>query len=431
VSLLRQVGEAAGKEEEEEFGVRWEEAFKKEKPAPGVDPEEVKAWLAAEAAKTEASFAAKLDAATARLAKPKAKAEKVKAALEAGDSTSLLDCPLDFPKELIGAVAAPAPKAQPEPKAETWPEAPLPPAGATELERLTYPRGLLGHVVQYIVDTDRLPDRQMALAGAMVACHKALDRKILGPGEISVILFLALLAETGAGKNHILNCIRILLRAMGVENAIAGTGIASKQSIDEILEGPLGKPQLGLPSALITIDEYGSFLTRISSKGMGGNITEIPAKLQTLWGWHPQVEYLGDIKVGKAEERVPVYGPAFSIFGVSTDRSFFRAVKEKQVSGGFVNRHFVINAGRGQPIARAPPRPPPSRSGGSLSPPTFPKSVLPSRTRTARCQWSKTGKSGPALMRLPCGRQRFTLSFVGGTPLNLMTWNGVSPSLAP
>jgi hypothetical protein len=261
--------------------------------------------------------------------------EKVKAIVEAGGSTSLLDYPLDFPTELIG-VAAPKPK----PQSEKWPEAPLPPPGATELERLAYPRGLLGHVVQYIVDTDRLPDRQMALAGAMVACHKALERKILGPGEISVILFLALLAETGAGKNHILNCIRILLRAMGVENAIAGTGIASKQSIDEILEGPPGKPQLGQPSALITIDEYGSFLTRISSKGMTGNISEIPAKLQTLWGWHPQAEYLGDIKVGKAEERVPVYGPAFSIFGVSTDRSFFRALKEKQVSGGFVNRHF-------------------------------------------------------------------------------------------
>jgi hypothetical protein len=235
------------------------------------------------------------------------------------------------------AEAAPEPKVAPS---RAWPDAPSAPADATAYERLLYPRGLLGHVVQYILDTDRRPDRPIALAAALVACHKALDRKILGPGDISVILFLILIGESGVGKQHAINCIRVILRAMGLESAIAGGGIASVQSIEEVLEGKKGEE--GRPSALIIYDEYGSsFLSRIL--GQSGNVAEIPSTLQSLWGWSPKMEWQGSIKVGK--EVKTVHGPAFSIFGISTEYAFFNAIKKKQISGGFVNRHLMIKAG--------------------------------------------------------------------------------------
>jgi hypothetical protein len=249
-------------------------------------------------------------------------------------------------------VAAPTARVETAPEAKVaavpvspWPDAPEPLAGASALERLTYPRGLLGHAVQYIYDTSALPDRTMALVGAVCALAKALDRKVLGPTGNSVILFILLIAETGAGKQHIINCIRMLLRAMGLEGAIVASGIASVQSIEEILEGKKGTE--GKPSALVVIDEYGSFLSRISSKGQTGNVSEIPSTLQTLWGWPPQLEWQGSIKVGK--DVVTVHGPAFSIFGTSTERAYFTALKRKEVSSGFVNRHLLLNAGRGAP----------------------------------------------------------------------------------
>lgn len=107
----------------------------------------------------------------------------------------------------------PVPTAKVAP-AQPWPDAPSAPADATAFERLLYPRGLLGHVVQYIYETDGLPDRVMALVGALCILTKALDRKVLGPLGNSVVLFILLIAETGAGKQHTMNCIRILLRAM-------------------------------------------------------------------------------------------------------------------------------------------------------------------------------------------------------------------------
>ncbi|MGA8698022.1 MAG: hypothetical protein WB689_30155, partial [Xanthobacteraceae bacterium] len=115
-----------------------------------------------------------------------------------------------------------------------WPDAPEPPIGA---DRLTYPRGLLGHVVEYIYSTAQLPDRFMALAGALSACGKCLDRKVLGPTGNSTILYILLIAETGSGKQHIINCIRMILRAASMEETIVASGIASVQAIEEILEG--------------------------------------------------------------------------------------------------------------------------------------------------------------------------------------------------
>jgi hypothetical protein len=57
------------------------------------------------------------------------------------------------------------------------------------------------------------------------------------------------------------------------------------------------------------------------------------------------MEWIGSIKVGK--ENSVVYGPAFAIFGSSTERQFFLSLKKKEVANGFVNRHLLFNAGRG------------------------------------------------------------------------------------
>jgi hypothetical protein len=249
----------------------------------------------------------------------------------------LKELPTEEPKQ-----AAP----KPEPKVERLlfdiPPAPLPPPDATEAEALTYPRGLVGHIVQYMVDTAELPDRSMALCGALLVCALAIARKVLGPNNNAVALLTILIAESGAGKQHIINCIKLLLRAIGMPDVCVGSSIASIQSIEEVLQGK--PPNLeGKPTALILNDEYGSFLNRISTQT--GNVSEIPSTLQTLWGWPPQLEWEGAIKTGK--DNTKVWGPAFMIFGSSTERAFFTALKSKEVASGFVNRHLLFNAGRG------------------------------------------------------------------------------------
>jgi hypothetical protein len=235
------------------------------------------------------------------------------------------------------------PVEEPGYSADVFRPAPLPPETATKLEALTYPRGLVGHVMEYMLDTNALPDRWMALAGALSVCGKCLDRKVLGPRENSIVLFILILAESGAGKNHILNCIKTILEAVGLIDNFIGTGIASMQSVEQVLEGMAGEN--AKPSVLVEIDEYGSFLNRISTKSQSGNVSEIPAILCSLWGHSPQAMWKGSIKMHK--KMVEVHGPAFGLFGTSTEPVLYKALKSRQISGGFVSRHLIINAGRG------------------------------------------------------------------------------------
>jgi hypothetical protein len=226
---------------------------------------------------------------------------------------------------------------------EEWPEAPLPPADAQGFERLLYPRGLLGHAVQFVMDTAPLPDRKLALAVALSACAKGIDRKVIGPSDNSTVLFNLVIAETGAGKHHGISCSRALLRAMGIENSIVASGLASVQAVEEIIEGT--KVQDPNPNALVVVDEVGSWLTRILSKSQGGNVSEIPGILQTLWGQPLEDAWIGTKKVGK--EMKTFFAVAFSIIGFSTEKMFFRALEDRLVSSGFVNRMLMFNVGRG------------------------------------------------------------------------------------
>jgi hypothetical protein len=224
--------------------------------------------------------------------------------------------------------------------------APLPPPGTSKIDALTYPKGLLGHAVQVIYDSAPLfPDRWMSLGGALSALAKGLDRKVLGPMDNSTVLFIVILGTVGAGKQHILNAVRALLRAMGHQVLVAAGDIASIQSIREAIGGIKGDGEDALPSVLVIMDEYGSILNRITSQGAGGgNVSEIPSTLASLWGWPPHEEYQGAMKAGT--KVVTVYGPAFAVIGATTERAYFRAFKKPQVGGGFASRQGIFKAGR-------------------------------------------------------------------------------------
>ena len=226
-----------------------------------------------------------------------------------------------------------------------WPEAPLPPADTTPYERLLYPKGLLGHATQYVLDTAGLPDRKMALGVSLSALAKGMDRRVVGPSGNSVILFILIIAETGAGKQHGLDCVRTLLRAMGLEHCYAAGGLASVQSIEEIIEGiPGSKGTAPNPNALVVIDEFGSWLLRIMT-GQVGNVAEIPAHLQVLWGLTVDGVWMGIKKLGK--EMRGWHSVAFALIGFSTEKAFFGALKDKLLGSGFVNRMLLFNVGRG------------------------------------------------------------------------------------
>src|SRR5262249_34701532 len=145
--------------------------FKKPKVQPEVESqpaktEQAEARTEAPKAKTQAEGALGKPPAfprrfgvAAKPAEPKP-APKLK---QAQDGPSILNTPLSQIKPVPQARQADVGKVGQADKKpvigwpQEWPEAPKASVGARAFERLLYPPGLLGHAVQYVVDTSALP----------------------------------------------------------------------------------------------------------------------------------------------------------------------------------------------------------------------------------------------------------------------------------
>jgi hypothetical protein len=239
--------------------------------------------------------------------------------------------------EVAEPVAAPKPKTKPTGAAQGWLEAPLPPADASPEERLLYPPGLLGHVVQHIIDTDMYPDRRMALWGALAALSKATDRKVIGPTGSTTLLYLILLAATAAGKQHSHDCIRILLRAMGVEHLIQAGGLASVQATEDIVKAT--------PNCLVLIDEFGRWLRMVLAQT--ANVSELPGTLCKFWAMRPAGSWTITRRAREVVNSVTVDWPALALAGCSTGEQFWDACSDDEITGGFLNRCVIFDAGTG------------------------------------------------------------------------------------
>jgi hypothetical protein len=202
--------------------------------------------------------------------------------------------------------------------------------GAASINQLTYVPGLLGELIEWNVQTARYPSRVMALAAAIAVVGKLLDRKMAGPTMSATHLYTVVLAPTGSGKQHQLDCVKTLLTTAGVGDLIGLGDFSSVQALQQLIKEK--------PSCISVMDEFGSFLRRIKDGAQMSNIREITGEMRTLWSSWIQYD---SIKKAK-DDSVRVYSPAFAIFGVTTAGDFYSALKIEDASNGFLNRFLIM-----------------------------------------------------------------------------------------
>jgi hypothetical protein len=97
------------------------------------------------------------------------------------------------------------------------------------------------------------------------------------------LLYLILLAATAAGKQNAHDSIRVLLRAMKLENLIQAGGLASVQGTEDIMRAH--------PNCLVLIDEFGRWLRACALQGVHewrdiqARAPEIAVRLATIVAW--------------------------------------------------------------------------------------------------------------------------------------------------
>jgi hypothetical protein len=72
--------------------------------------------------------------------------------------------------------------------------------------------GLLGEIIDWICASARYPNPILAVGAAITVLGTLMGRRIRGPTKSATHLYVIGLAPTGAGKQHILDCARLLMR---------------------------------------------------------------------------------------------------------------------------------------------------------------------------------------------------------------------------
>jgi hypothetical protein len=198
-----------------------------------------------------------------------------------------------------------------------------------------YPPGLVGMIAEWIVDTARRPQPELAVGAALAIVGTVAGRHIQGPTEAGTALYVLALAPTGKGKETPLKACMRILSAAGMKRHLGPDQWMSMSALVQMV--------VRQPLALCAQDEFGGFMQRVFNRKGSTHERAIPQILRSLWGinfgpWTTPQWANGTVHV--------VDAPCLTIFGASTHEQFYSAMEGAAIADGTLNRFLVIEGRR-------------------------------------------------------------------------------------
>lgn len=197
--------------------------------------------------------------------------------------------------------------------------------------------GLIGDITRWMLSAALYPQPMLALAAAISAVGTAGGRRYVGPHGVRPNTFFIAIAESGAGKEHQINCLNRLFTEARAFDFLAGEDIASSAAVHSSLASRAVQ--------LFMIDEIGHFMAGILSERGAPHkrdVMTLLTKLATSAGRTVRgVEYADK----RARPRVDIVEPFVAVYGMTVPEPLFRALGSGSMQDGSVARwlFFVSN----------------------------------------------------------------------------------------
>lgn len=232
-------------------------------------------------------------------------------------------------------------------QAEEWPEDALPKPAAVEAVTESLPQalkwhkaapddgklpGLLGDIAGWIMATARRPNPVLAMGAAVTVLGTLAGRRAAGPTLSGTHLYMINLADSGTGKDHVLQQIPCLLEAANAPQLLGPGKFMSETSMVNALKRQA--------CCLCPMDEFGVFLKKINSPRASSHEMGMSSFLREAWGRSFKAMVTPEWG-GRPSETI--HAPAMSIYGVSTPKEFFDALTGDDVVNGFMNRFLMLD----------------------------------------------------------------------------------------
>ena len=194
----------------------------------------------------------------------------------------------------------------------------------------SYAPGLLGEIVDYVVNSAMYPSQTFATAVGLGVVGTLISRRIAGPSGpqgTGTHLYQVIIGPTGSSKEHVRTTGKLLMIAANASGLIGPGRFKSGAGIIKYLQKK--------PVSLCFMDELGAYFAKLGDPRASIYEREANEILREIWGlsWGRY-----DSPQGAHDDSEAVLCPALSCLGMSTPKELYRACKSRDVASGFLNR---------------------------------------------------------------------------------------------
>lgn len=195
--------------------------------------------------------------------------------------------------------------------------------------------GIVHELSTWITENAVQPRPVLSLAAALALVSTLKAHRVRTQSNLRTNLYILSIARSGAGKNHPLSAIEMLLRTMGQDYLLAGRP-ASDAGLLKTLSSRNGK-------ALINWDEFGLDFQTMASDRAPAHMRNIVRLLMELFT-KADGTYIGTERAnsdGKNPTQV-LEQPSLTILGSTTPSVFYDALSSGAATTGFLPRWLVF-----------------------------------------------------------------------------------------
>lgn len=220
---------------------------------------------------------------------------------------------------------------------------------ATPAELLQMP-GVLGSVVDLANRTAPKPQPQFAVQAALALGCTVLGRRYRTTRENWPSLYFVNIGKSASGKEHARTVIDAVLDAAQLGSLMGPGGYTSDAAVFSAA--------MNQPCHLAIIDELGAMLGNAKATGNYQKRQAMDALTQAWGVLHGSLRPLGySTMTLNAQQRAElgsrvIHRPAISLLGMTTPRTFYGALTEQAIEGGFLNRLLIVESHLGRQMSR-------------------------------------------------------------------------------
>jgi len=210
--------------------------------------------------------------------------------------------------------------------------------------------GVLGAVVDLYNRTAPKPQPQFAVQAALALGAVVLGRRYKTTRENWSPLYLVNVGKSATGKEHPRTIIEACLDAAQLGHLIGPAGYTSDSAVFSALYHQ--------PAHITIIDELGDLLGNAQAQG-NFHKRQAVTELVKCWGLphgtlRPQgysTMSLTAVQRSEATARL-IQRPSLSMLGMTTPKTFYGALTEQSIEGGFLNRLLIVESHIGRQLSR-------------------------------------------------------------------------------